>query len=93
MISPTIVCLDDDSDPFIESDLLVNSDIFEYEPEKKSNFTKVLQEISKPRKCEQNHDNNIRTHETALSVEGNAHSINNIKKNKVMKITNQRETV
>ena len=47
LISPTIVYLDDDSDPSIESDLLVNSDIFESEPEDNSNFTKVQHEISK----------------------------------------------
>ena len=76
----------------------VNSDIFESEPEYKTNFTKVPREISKNK----NHKNNIdeenpvknkRTHETAFSVKCNAPSINNIKNNEVVKITNQSETV
>ena len=79
--SPTIVYLDDDSDPPVESDLSVNSEIFDSEPEDKSNFTKVLREISnyknkKNRKCEGNQDKNKRTHETAFSAKCNAESIN-----------------
>ena len=42
IVSPTIVYLDDDSDPSIASDLSVTSDIFDSEPEDKSNFTKGL---------------------------------------------------
>ena len=96
LIFPTIEYLDNDSDPSIESDLLVISDIFESEPEDKSNFTMVIREISKYKKIKNKkyiQKQDKRTHDAAFSAKYNSESINNIKINKVMKVTNERETV